>query len=546
MGARSSKNTTQNNRSDGHLLEYFRNTFVRGGGGTNASTAQGLTATGGVISDYTDGPAVYRAHVFTSTGTFTVTAPGTYGDTVEYLVVAGGGGAGADQGGGGGAGGLRTNLSGHPLAGSAFPVSSSPGSYTVTIGAGGKGSSTPGVNSTQGEMSEFYLTPASYPSTQRIRAVGGGLGGGIQPPASGGPGGSGGGGGYATGTGGSGNSPDPNHPQRQGYDGEPAAAFGPGYGGGGSGIVVVRYQIASLTATAKATGGLISFYSGKTIHTFTSSGDFNVTAGPLSVEYVVVAGGGSGGVKGGGGGAGGYRYNNAFDFAVSPGPNTVTVGAGGAESFGAFPTSVIGKQGTASVFSTIVSQGGGGGGSDGPSTAGVNGGSGGGAAGGGYGTGTAGTGNRGDGTNQSSATPVPSQGNNGASNVASSPYAGGGGGGAGGAGNSPGPGGAGTQAPPTFRNPVSTPGPTGGGLGYPGPSGSYWFAGGGAGGSDTSPTSTGGGPGGPYAGAGNGGVASAGISALTNSGSGGGGKGGGGAGGSGAGGSGIVIIAYPS
>ena len=33
-----------------------------------------LTATGGVISDYTDGPAVYRAHVFTSSGTFTVTA----------------------------------------------------------------------------------------------------------------------------------------------------------------------------------------------------------------------------------------------------------------------------------------------------------------------------------------------------------------------------------------------------------------------------------------------------------------------------------------
>jgi hypothetical protein len=40
MGARSSKNTTQNNRSDGHLLEYFRNTFVRGGGGTNAPTTR--------------------------------------------------------------------------------------------------------------------------------------------------------------------------------------------------------------------------------------------------------------------------------------------------------------------------------------------------------------------------------------------------------------------------------------------------------------------------------------------------------------------------
>jgi hypothetical protein len=94
MGARSSKNTTQNNRSDGHLLEYFRNTFVRGGGGTNAPPPSGLTATGGVISDYTDGPAVYRAHVFTSTGTFSVSAPGTFGDTVEYLVVAGGGGGG--------------------------------------------------------------------------------------------------------------------------------------------------------------------------------------------------------------------------------------------------------------------------------------------------------------------------------------------------------------------------------------------------------------------------------------------------------------------
>ena len=34
---------------------------------------------------------------------------------------------------------------------------------------------------------------------------------------------------------------------------------------GGSGIVVVRYQIGQLTATAKATGGAISYYNGKTI-----------------------------------------------------------------------------------------------------------------------------------------------------------------------------------------------------------------------------------------------------------------------------------------
>jgi len=55
----------------------------------------GLTATGGVISDYTSPPgAVYRAHVFTSSGTFSVSALGNLGNTVEYLVVAGGGGGG--------------------------------------------------------------------------------------------------------------------------------------------------------------------------------------------------------------------------------------------------------------------------------------------------------------------------------------------------------------------------------------------------------------------------------------------------------------------
>ena len=55
----------------------------------------GLTATGGVISDYSTPPGdVYRAHVFTTTGTFLVTGIGDFGSTVDYLVVAGGGGGG--------------------------------------------------------------------------------------------------------------------------------------------------------------------------------------------------------------------------------------------------------------------------------------------------------------------------------------------------------------------------------------------------------------------------------------------------------------------
>ena len=84
----------------------------------------GLTATGGVISDFVDSGNVYRTHIFTSSGIFNVTDDTSdFGTNIEYLVVGGGGGAGGRSGGGGGAGGLRTNLSGHPLAGSAYPVS---------------------------------------------------------------------------------------------------------------------------------------------------------------------------------------------------------------------------------------------------------------------------------------------------------------------------------------------------------------------------------------------------------------------------------------
>ena len=85
---------------------------------------------------------------------------------------------------------------------------------------------------------------------------------------------------------------------------------------GGSGVVVVRYKIASAPGVQKATGGAISFYNGKTIHTFTSSGTFATTSdwSPTNVEYVVVGGGGAGNggpgpSSGAGGGAGGFITN---------------------------------------------------------------------------------------------------------------------------------------------------------------------------------------------------------------------------------------------
>ena len=90
--------------------------------------------------------------------------------------------------------------------------------------------------------------------------------------------------------------PDPN---RDGKSGEEATGGG---GGGNCGtininllemvvveVVIVRYQIGSVN-TAKASGGSVSFYGGKTIHTFTNSGEFvvdNNGSSPLTVEYIV-------------------------------------------------------------------------------------------------------------------------------------------------------------------------------------------------------------------------------------------------------------------
>jgi hypothetical protein len=120
-------------------------------------------------------------------------------------------------------------------------------------------------------------------------------------------------------------------------------------------------------AAPKATGGVISYAGGYTIHTFTASGTFTPLQS-LDVEYLVIAGGGggatntansnSGGV--GGGGAGGFRTNvGGAPLSLSTSPVTVTVGAGGN---GSSTSGVNGSNGANSTFSSITSSGGGGGG----------------------------------------------------------------------------------------------------------------------------------------------------------------------------------------
>ena len=98
--------------------------------------AGGIIATGGdVIYDQGD----YRIHVFENTGTFTVSQLGndpTWGNKIWYLTVAGGGGGGSDMGGGGGAGGVIENQM-HTITTT---------SYSVTVGAGGAGSTGPYAN----------------------------------------------------------------------------------------------------------------------------------------------------------------------------------------------------------------------------------------------------------------------------------------------------------------------------------------------------------------------------------------------------------------
>ena len=112
MGLRSQNNPQASFR------DVFSGTGSDAAGAAPPGVSSGHVATGGVISEYTSGSDVYRAHVFTSSGTFNVTTAGDIdGDGVEFLVVGGGAGGGGSRDnyagqGGGGAGGLITNVPG--------------------------------------------------------------------------------------------------------------------------------------------------------------------------------------------------------------------------------------------------------------------------------------------------------------------------------------------------------------------------------------------------------------------------------------------------
>jgi len=262
----------------------------------------GLDATGGTVTDITDGGVNYRVHTFTSSGTFDVQG----GGEVEYLVVAGGGAGGShgNPGGGGGAGGYRISVIGEPSGGGSShetPIGVTAGAYTVTVGAGGT-STGDGTDATNGNDSSII-------ASTNITSLGGGRG--STGSKDGSSGGSGGGANYQVASGGSGTS-------GQGFDGGDGPGFNGNYataGGGGAGGVGGNGD--NNSAAGDGGAGLQSSITGTAV--FRAGG-----GGGASYQSLPSGSGGNGG-----GGDGGT------EFVVGTNGTTNTGGGGGGGSFDA-------------------------------------------------------------------------------------------------------------------------------------------------------------------------------------------------------------------
>lgn len=266
-----------------------------------------------------------------------------------------------------------------------------------------------------------------------------------------------------------------------------------------------------------ATGGTVTTAGAYTYHTFTSSGNFTVSAGAKSADILVVAGGGGGGgvsANGGGGGGGGGVV--ATTVTLSTSVYAVTVGAGGAAGS-------AGSSGGSSSFTGVTTAVGGGGG---------------GTTGGAGGSGGSGGGRGRDGGTTAQTNNTAGQGYPGGAAGGTTCSSAGGGGGAGAIGYN-----GGTDCNPTAR----TGNISAGGPGVNWQSLGTYYAGGGGGSFETNQTTNGGAPGG-VGGGGQGSLSGASIAATAGTANTGGGGGGGQTTATNTpgqnGGSGVVIIRY--
>ena len=258
-----------------------------------------------------------------------VTTPADATADVEYLLVAGGGSGAGSRGGGGGGGGVLagtatlgvgtyaavigaggtsgaagSNSTWNGLTANGGGDGGDPGVAGSTGGSGGGGGGSAGGGAgttgqgTAGGAGNFALSAAGGGGGGAAAAgsaaspnVGGNGGAGVSSSISGavayyggGGGGNGDSGSGTGGVGGGGNGGAGGNPGTAG-----AANTGGGGGGGatyagGSGVLIVSYATGSLTAT----GGTITTAGGRTIHTFTADGTFEITEVASTVEIPVV------------------------------------------------------------------------------------------------------------------------------------------------------------------------------------------------------------------------------------------------------------------
>ena len=267
---------TYYNTTDNALKCYVNGTWLNAAG-------EGNIVSSGTTAVYTVGGQKYLSHAITSSGIVTVS-----GNTMEvdYLIIAGGGGGGC-LGGGGGAGGA--------LTGTAKQLN--PGTYSVTVGAGGLngGDNVPGA--TGGNTTAFGLT-----------ALGGGGGGshdGGSNSAAGTNGGSGGGGsdnnnngaGPGSGTSGQGNNGGAGIPA---YNHSGGTLRGGG-GGGGAGAVGKNYNTLDNGNYGNGGIGLQNAYETGSNNYYAGGGGRGSYAGTNNHAGDGGHGGGGGGSKSGGG-----------------------------------------------------------------------------------------------------------------------------------------------------------------------------------------------------------------------------------------------------
>lgn len=246
-----------------------------GGSGTGAGGTGFKTGANGVTStNFIGGGGGGSSAFIGAAGTTVIAAGGGGGTTADNGVDLGGlsatgtigGAAFVGTGGGvGGAGGAGTNASGiTPGTGAttATFVGGTAGSAVNGGGSGGAGA--PGITGNGGSSSNANGTGTAGGTGS------GGAAGGTNTGGAGGAGtngdGGGGGGGASSGNGGAAGAP--------GAGGGGGGASSTSGGAGGNGIVIISYPTGAYTAT----GGTITTSGGNTIHTFTTSGTWTVTA----------------------------------------------------------------------------------------------------------------------------------------------------------------------------------------------------------------------------------------------------------------------------